>query len=275
MDEDNSIGKVIAGSDSFEVKYTSSLGKLPDLITGTDLLTGTSRVTKLRPTSISSYGVGADPYEMTFHDAEEFLKRNRPIINKSAPVKNYFEFKEENREEIKKSWMDFFKENGNAPKLNKIRIKSKQDGVDKKLTIDKVMTSILELLEKNCGNFIVTGSVALYLQGKLSRKQFSDVDLISFSDVEYDDDMTRWKGAEYPKTKNLGEQEQFIFNGMMVDVFKMPPDTKIDVVEVNWNGNVFQCQDYKGIIMAKLNMVLPKMKDSEELLKTCFEINFK
>lgn len=269
MDEDNSIGKTIAGSGSVKVKYTSSLGKLPDFITGT------SEVINLRPTGVSSYNPNVGQFNGLSHEEEAYLQRDKIIKHRSAPVKNYFESKEEIQEDIKKSWMDFFKENGNVPTLNKIRIKPKQDGVDKKLTIDKVMTSILELLEKNCGNFIVTGSIALYLQGKLSRKQFSDVDLISFSDFEYDDDMTRWKGLEYLQNKNLGEQEQFIFNGMMVDVFKMTPDTKIDVVEVNWNGNIFQCQDYKGIIMAKLNMILPKMKDSDELLKTCFEINFK
>lgn len=155
------------------------------------------------------------------------------------------------------------------------RILNSSPKYKEKLTIKESMCAFRELRDKDINEFILTGSVALFLQDKITRTVFKDIDLISLSDYEMDDDMQNCPIYSYDQIEGNGEQKQIVFNGVLFDIFSFGPEKKIDTVEVKYGKETYLCQDYKQIIMAKLRMILPKMKDSEELFKNCMEINFK
>jgi len=181
-------------------------------------------------------------------------------------------------EKVAETWLEELKGYSNSGK-QKISRSSKSNSpqvkVKSKISINQAVDAIDELIEKDLCEFIITGSVALYMQGKLSRKEFSDVDLVSFHSFNLDDDMSKVSRPKYETNKELGELSAFVFNGIVFDVFSFSPETKITTTEVTFKGKTYLCQDYREIVKAKLLMTLPKMKDFQEIWDNIIEINFK
>lgn len=154
-----------------------------------------------------------------------------------------------------------------TPTLKQIKQKSE-------FFIDECLSSFRTLCEKQIGDIYLTGSVALYLQGKITRCTFKDIDIIVAGEYSLDDDILdnpTWR--DYPPDPNGTERKPLLFNGIKIDLFYNVE--KVNFIEVEYHGNTYLCQDYKDIIKAKLNMVLPKVKDLDELLETSFEIVYK
>lgn len=140
--------------------------------------------------------------------------------------------------------------------------------------IKECLNCFKELYKKNIGEIYLTGSVALYLQGKISRSSFKDIDLVIVGKYELDDDIYSDPFCRrYPPDMNNTERSSYIFNNVKLDIFSGP--TSVNSVNVEYNGDNYLCQDYRDIIKAKLNMVLPKVKDLDELLGKSFEITYK
>jgi len=164
----------------------------------------------------------------------------------------------------------------------KIKSKSRPSWFDKvtpkhkdSIFIKEALTAFRELKEKDISEFILTGSVALFIQGKITRNKFKDVDIISTSKYEMDDDMQDYPRQRYEPVEGNGELKSMVLSGVLFDVFNYDSEAKIDIVEVKYNKETYLCQDWRQIIMAKMRMIIPKMKDHEELFKNCIEINFK
>ena len=154
-----------------------------------------------------------------------------------------------------------------TPTLKQIKQKSE-------FFIDECLSSFRTLCEKQIGDIYLTGSVALYLQGKITRCTFKDIDIIVAGEYSLDDDILdnpTWR--DYPPDPNGTERKPLLFNGIKIDLFYNVE--KVNFIEVEYQGNTYLCQDYKDIIKAKLNMVLPKVKDLDELLGKSFEITYK
>ena len=150
----------------------------------------------------------------------------------------------------------------------------KQIKQESEFFIDECLSSFRTLCEKQIGDIYLTGSVSLYLQGKITRCTFKDIDIIVAGEYSLDDDILdspTWR--DYPPDPNGTERKPLLFNGIKIDLFYNVE--KVNFIEVEYHGNTYLCQDYKDIIKAKLNMVLPKVKDLDELLETSFEITYK
>ena len=127
-----------------------------------------------------------------------------------------------------------------------------------------------ELLEKEIGNIFIGGSLSLFLQGKLDRCEFKDLDLIYQGNLELDEDIEDYNsGSEYPESKNL---KSVIYQNTPIDLFK---EDEIEFVMVNYQGKTYKCQRYKKIIEAKLKMSLKDMKDKDYLFNNFIEIKIK
>lgn len=181
-------------------------------------------------------------------------------------------------EKVAATWLEELKGYSTSGKQKVSRASksnSPQVKIKSKITINQAIDAIDELIEKDLCEFIITGSVALYLQGKLSRKEFSDIDLVSFHAFNLDDDMSKVSRPKYEVNRELGDLSAFVFNGIIFDVFSFSPETAITTTEVVFKGKTYLCQDYKEIVKAKLLMTLPKMKDFQEIWDNIIEINFK
>jgi len=143
------------------------------------------------------------------------------------------------------------------------------------INIKDALSSFRDLNEKDVNKFILTGSVALFVQNKITRNRFKDVDIISMSDFEMDDDMVVYPRLKYEIIDGGGEMRSIVFNNVLFDIFSYNPEKEIDVIEVKFGKETYLCQDWKQIIMAKMRMIIPKMKDHEEIFNNCIEINFK
>ena len=159
------------------------------------------------------------------------------------------------------------------PKLNKTPIfKSTKQGSE--FFIDECLSGFRTLCEKQIGDIYLTGSVALCIQGKITRCSFKDMDIIVAGEYSLDDDILdnpTWR--DYPPDPNGTERKPLLFNGIKIDLFYNVE--KVNFIEVEYQGKTYLCQDYKDIIKAKLNVVLPKVKDLDELLGSSFEITYK
>lgn len=130
------------------------------------------------------------------------------------------------------------------------------------------------LCKKEIGDIYLTGSVALYLQGKITRTIFKDLDVVVVGEYMLDDDIyDNPYGCKYPPDPSGIERTPVAFNDVKIDIFSNI--NYVNSVNVEYLGKTYLCQDYKDIIKAKLRMVLPKMKDLDELLETSFEITYK
>lgn len=134
-----------------------------------------------------------------------------------------------------------------------------------------------ELFEKQFGEIYLSGSVALKLQGIIERNHFRDVDIMVIGQFELDDDIINYRNQDrYPKNDLIiSETKSVVYDNTPVDMFILPSDYKVNCVEVDYNGEVFLCQDYKDILKAKLNMILPNMKDYKDIVGKHLVVDFK
>ena len=146
--------------------------------------------------------------------------------------------------------------------------------LDSYFELDRCLDCFDELLEKQIGDIYLTGSVALFIQGKISRSQFKDLDIVILGEYSLDDDMIDLRVLHsYPENRNGNTRKAICYNNTAIDIFSVKDS--INVVDVEYEGKVYKCQDYKDIIMEKLWMVLPNMKDYKELMDGIIEINIK
>lgn len=131
-------------------------------------------------------------------------------------------------------------------------------------SLEECLDAFKELVAKDIGDIYLTGSVALALQGKINRTKFKDLDILVIGKLELDDEIDPFSRSSYtlnPDEKPAG----YIFNNIVIDFF-----TKKDVNFVEVDG--IKCSDYKDIIQAKINMILPSMKDYDYLIKNHINI---
>jgi len=141
-------------------------------------------------------------------------------------------------------------------------------------TLQECLDAFDNLCKKEIGDIYLTGSVALYLQGKITRTMFKDLDIVCVGEYMLDDDIyDNPYGCKYPPDPSGVERTPVAFNDVKIDIFSNI--NYINSVNVEYLGKTYLCQDYKDIIKAKLRMVLPNVKDLDELLETSFEITYK
>jgi len=143
----------------------------------------------------------------------------------------------------------------------------------KEISLERCIDLYLELDNKNIGDIYITGSVALALQGKITRSIFKDVDLVAVGNIELDDDISDFYRGNYPRDPQCKEHKSLIFGNVPIDIFIVEEAPKIAIVD--YNGNKIRCQHYEGIIKAKLNMALQSFKDKEDLFANTIEIIIK
>lgn len=141
-------------------------------------------------------------------------------------------------------------------------------------TLQECLDAFNDLCNKEIGNIYLTGSVALYLQGKITRTMFKDLDVACVGEYMLDDDIyDNPYGCQYPPDPSGVERKPLAFNNVKIDLFSNL--SYVNSINVEYLGKTYLCQNYKDIIKAKLRMVLPKVKDLDELLETSFEITYK
>lgn len=141
-------------------------------------------------------------------------------------------------------------------------------------TLQECLDAFNDLCNKEIGNIYLTGSVALYLQGKITRTMFKDLDVACVGEYMLDDDIYDNPFAgKYPPDETGVGRSALAFNNVKIDLFSNVH--MVTFIDVEYLGKTYRCQDYKDIIKAKLRMVLPKVKDIDELLGKSFEIIYK
>ena len=138
--------------------------------------------------------------------------------------------------------------------------------------LDECLKCFNDLVEKNIGTIYLSGSVALFLQGKITRNEFKDLDIVVIGDYTLDDDMFDIQRGFYPPDPNGTELKSMMFDDVKIDFFSR--EEPLNPVIVEYDGNSYLCQSYQEIIQAKLNIALAKMKDCDELLGKSFNIQF-
>jgi hypothetical protein len=142
-------------------------------------------------------------------------------------------------------------------------------------TLEECLKAYRELTEKEIGDICLTGSLALLLQNVIKRTRFNDMDVIIVGNYQLDDDIMPYqKDNNYPEDPNLGELSNLVYSNIPIDLFKFNKDYSVQKVVITYKGNEYICQDYRDIIKAKMQMVLPRMKDYSDIAKH-FSIEFK
>lgn len=179
-------------------------------------------------------------------------------------------------------WVDDYKNNimnTNIPKQRRRTkpkyIKSMFENIS--YNVDQLLSIYEKLEEKQIGNIAITGSLALFLQEKISRDTFSDIDITTISGkVELDDEFEDVRTDIVSYSKNGGTvstPNTYLIDKVLVDIFPVSKST-VNIVAVGYNGSVYKCMDYKDIIDIKLKMLLPQMKDYNELYNNVFSLNY-
>lgn len=135
-------------------------------------------------------------------------------------------------------------------------------------SIEEVIVIIDELLKKNIGDLVIAGSVGLFLQDKLNRSSFGDIDFTYSSNLELDEEL---EDRSHSYEKEIKNCKGVWFNHVPIDFFKK--DSEINIVEVNYNNKTYICQNYKDIIFSKIEMVTSNIKDWDYLSKNYIDIN--
>ena len=139
--------------------------------------------------------------------------------------------------------------------------------------INECLECFNNLYEKNIGEIYLSGSVSLFIQGKITRNLFNDLDVVVVGDYSLDDDMDDRDCILYKSDPNGTKVKNVIFNNVKLDIFS--EYNSVDTVNVEYNGKNYPCQSYKQIVKAKLNVALAEMKDYKELIETSFNILYK
>lgn len=82
------------------------------------------------------------------------------------------------------------------------------------------MKEILEILNKQVGNYVIVGSLALYLQGMIEDFNGKDIDIIVDKDEDYFSDNPYWK----PQHNRFSDKRGWVtqLNNTWIEVFNNP-----------------------------------------------------
>lgn len=116
---------------------------------------------------------------------------------------------------------------------------------------------------KDIGDIYLTGSVGLFLQGKLDRTEYKDLDVLVLGEYQLDDDIKEHYRNDYPSDPNKSKRRSVKFEDIPIDLFKVGG---VNSVTITHDGKEYKCQHYKDIIMAKVKMAFEKLKDKDYLL---------
>lgn len=82
------------------------------------------------------------------------------------------------------------------------------------------MKEILEILNEQAGNYVIVGSLALYLHGEIEDYSGKDIDIIVDRDINAFDHLDNWK----PQQNRFNDKQGWIANiaHMWIEVFNKP-----------------------------------------------------
>lgn len=161
------------------------------------------------------------------------------------------------------------------PSLDSMSRKSKAfEMLKDEYNIEECLNCFESLTEKNIGDIYLSGSVALYIQGKITRSKFKDLDIVVLGDLVMDDDM-----YDNPYARNYRNRDQqfdcnaIIYDDVKIDLFtNVRPGLKY--IDVEYHGKTYKCQHYHDIIRAKLDMAFDTFKDFDDLIDKSFKIEY-
>lgn len=234
---------------------------------------------RIKDLSIKDFDEISKSYTNTyFGTSEPTSRREEPF---SFDPIDYIDLPEsESRKEEFYKWEEEYNAITKSNKKTGFRPTSKKrvEFVPKKSYIMKeCLKAYRDLQEKDLGNICLTGSLALKLQGIITRSQFSDMDITVVGAYQLDDDINfYYNPKQYPKNNLIdSDTKQIVYDNIPIDLFVLPEDSKVNTVEVNYQGETYLCQDFRDILKVKLNMILPNMKDYQELIDNHIVIDFK
>lgn len=140
--------------------------------------------------------------------------------------------------------------------------------------IEECLNCFESLTEKNIGDIYLSGSVALYVQGKIARSKFQDLDIVVLGDLVMDDDMYDNPYARnYRNTYKQFDRKAIIYDDVKIDLFtNVRPGLRY--IDVEYHGKIYKCQHYHDIIRAKLDMAFDTFKDFDDLIEKSFKIEY-
>lgn len=193
--------------------------------------------------------------------ANYFDTPSKPMQIEEPKGRSYLNDSKAIKKKLKPSWMV------NADKQMKLSIKVKDE-----YTIKECLNCFEDLVEKDIGEIYLCGAVALYIQGKIKRDWFSDLDVIVIGKLTLDDDMHDNPYARKYNNKEF-DRKAIIFEGVKIDFFNNL-DCKPKFIDVEYSGKIYKCEHYHDIIKAKLDMVMNGFKDLNELENSSFKIEY-
>lgn len=257
------------------LEYSWSVYNIPKVVSVVDSKKKPSLHFGSRPRAEEGvYGQIINKYTASpsWYDPDEELPSLTPIQPNQA-----YDIKEAVDSEI--GWLEEYQQNimsnNNSKKKRSNRRLAKSNFRNAKFTAEQLLKTFDKMVEKEVGNIAITGSLALFLQGKITRNIFGDLDiLVRSGEVQLDDefeDVQMDMGYD-PNNSLVATPKIYYYNESLIDVFPVETQT-LDTVDVEYLGKAYLCVHYKHILDAKLKMILPKMKDYRELYNSCFEMN--
>ena len=235
--------------------------------------------------NLGQYVISSDPF-VDVPSLEESTIRATVKITAAEPVAppDFVEYAEAVKEEpvVDKNWLNEYKDNiMSRNSSSKRRQKPKYARTmfrGKTFTVGSLLDTYELIRNKEVGDIAITGSLSLFLQGKISRNKLGDLDLSTRSgsiqlDDDFEDVIMDMHYGEFGDEELVAAPRMYYINNVLVDIF---PEEKVvpETLYVEYKGKEYLCVDYRHIIDAKLKMLLPRMKDFKELYNKVFELNF-
>lgn len=178
-------------------------------------------------------------------------------------------------------WIESYK-NEFMNKNSKARAKKPAKSLNKSLftgslyQVDELLKTFNILREKEIGDIAITGSLALFLQGKIKRTGLGDLDIcVRSSSVELDDEFEDvYCDVAYEELADVPSPKSYYFNKVLIDIFPVSKNVP-NTLYVDYKGKSYLCVSYMDILDVKLKMILPRMKDYNELYNNVFSLTFK
>jgi hypothetical protein len=217
---------------------------------------------------------------------EEFTNRTTVKVTTEEPLAapDFVEYTEAVKKESTedKNWLNEYKDNiMSRNSSSKRRQKPKYARTmfrGKTFTVNSLLDTYELIRNKEVGDVAITGSLSLFLQGKISRNKLGDLDLSTRSgsiqlDDDFEDVIMDMHYGEFGDEELVAAPRMYYINSVLVDIF---PEEKVvpETLYVEYKGKEYLCVDYRHILDAKLKMLLPRMKDFKELYNKVFELNF-
>ena len=236
-------------------------------------------------TTTVTFGTGSGQY----YDLKSFEELNsHPAVMAMPevilPPGDFIEYAEAVKKEPMedKNWLNEYKDNiMSRNSSSKRRQKPKYARTmfrGKTFTVNSLLDTYELIRNKEVGDIAITGSLSLFLQGKISRNKLGDLDLSTRSgniqlDDDFEDVIMDMHYGEFGEEELVAAPRMYYFNNVLVDIF---PEEKVipETLYIEYKGKEYLCVDYRHILDAKLEMLLPRMKDFKELYNKVFELNF-